>query len=124
MFNITGKKNYKVLFINGGTGKNGRAYTFITIEEIPREGLKYGEKAKIQLWGEDLSQTVRPEDYIKILGCTDCGLEDKKDEKSGKWFKNFTMVCQAGDVVIGEKPVKKVEQPTIMQPIDDGELPF
>ena len=63
--------------------------------------------------------------YLRWI-CLRKQLEDKKDEKSGKWFKNFTMVCQAGDVVLGEKPVKKVEQPTVMQPIDDDSdfLPF
>ena len=51
MFNVSGKRNYKVASIYGGTGKNGRCYTFITIEDMPKEKLKYGEKAKIQLWG-------------------------------------------------------------------------
>ena len=128
MFNVSGKRNYKVIFINGGTGKNDREYTFMTIEDLPKEGLKYGEKAKIHLWGENLANTVKQGDFVKILGCTDCGWEDKKDEKSGKWFKNFTIVCSAGDVVMGEEPKlkeSKKEEPQELQPIDAlDDLPF
>jgi hypothetical protein len=128
MFNVSGKRNYKVVSIYGGTGKNGRRYTFITIEDMPKEGLKYGEKAKIHLWGEDLSSQIRTGDWVKILGCTDAGLEDKKDPNTNKWYKNFTIVCSAGDVVMGEEPFKKEgkQEPAVMQPIDDNEdfLPF
>ena len=128
-FNWTGKRNYKVLFITGGTGKNGRPYTFITIEDLPREGLKYGEKMKIRVWGEDLSSQIKPNDYIKILGSTDGGWEDKKDEKTGKWYKNYFLICSAGDIVLGEEPFKKdekKEEQAVMQPIDDDSdfLPF
>ncbi len=131
MFNVSGKRNYKVVSIYGGTGKNGRQYTFITIEDLPKEGLKYGDKAKIQLWGADLSNQIKAGDWVKILGCTDAGWEDKKDPNTNKWYKNFTLVCSAGDVVMGEEPFKKEEkkaqeQITEMQPIDDidSELPF
>lgn len=130
MFNVSGKRNYKVASIYGGTGKNGRQYTFITIEDMPKEGLKYGDKAKVQLWGEDLSSQIKTGDWVKILGCTDAGLEDKKDPNTNKWYKNFTLVCSSGDVVMGEEPFKKEEkkeeQPAKMQPIDDidSELPF
>lgn len=126
MFNTTGKKNYKVLFINGGTGQNGRAYTFITIEDKPEGNSKYGEKLKINLWGEDLSSTVRPDDYIKILGVTDVGIVRRKDKNSDKWYENNTISCQTGDIVLGEKPAKKEEQPEqqVMQPIEDSDLPF
>lgn len=128
MFNVSGKRNYKVASIYGGTGKNGRCYTFITIEDMPKEGLKYGDKAKVQLWGEDLSNQIKIGDWVKILGCTDAGLEDKKDPNTNKWYKNFTLVCSSGDVVMGEEPFKKEEnsQPQVMQPIDDldSELPF
>lgn len=126
MFNCTGKKNYKVLFINGGTGANGRAYTFITIEDMPQGGAKYGEKLKINLWGEDLSQTIRANDYIKILGVEECGMVSRKDKNTDKWYENNTIVCGVGDIVLGEKPVKKDKpaEPQVMQPIDDGELPF
>lgn len=130
MFNVSGKRNYKVVSIYGGTGKNGRQYTFITIEDLPKEKLKYGEKAKIQLWGADLSNQIKTGDWVKILGCTDAGLEDKKDPNTNKWYKNFTIVCTNGDVVMGEEPFKKEEkkaqeQITEMQPIDDlGSLPF
>jgi hypothetical protein len=63
---------------------------------------------------------------VKILGCTDAGLEDKKDPSTNKWYKNFTIVCSAGDVVMGEEPFKKEEnsQPQVMQPIEDPDLPF
>lgn len=128
MFNFSGKRNYKVLFVNGGTGSNGRQYTFITVEDMPEGKAKYGDKLKINLWGEDLSQTIRPDDYIKILGCTDGGMVRRKDTKSDKWFDNFTIQCSAGDVILGEKPAKKEDkeepQQAVMQPIDDGELPF
>ena len=128
MFNVSGKRNYKVAAIYGGTGKNGRCYTFITIEDMPKEGLKYGDKAKVQLWGEDLSNQIKTGDWVKILGCTDAGLEDKKDPNTNKWYKNFTLVCSSGDVVMGEEPFKKEEkkeeQPAVMQPIDDDILPF
>ena len=128
MFNVSGKRNYKVVSIYGGTGKNGRQYTFITIEDLPKEKLKYGEKAKIRLWGADLSNQIKTGDWVKILGCTDAGLEDKKDPNTNKWYKNFTIVCTSGDVVMGEEPFKKEEnsQPQVMQPIDDidSELPF
>lgn len=128
MFNVSGKRNYKVVSIYGGTGKNGRQYTFITIEDLPKEGLKYGDKAKIQLWGADLSNQIKTGDWVKILGCTDAGLEDKKDPNTNKWYKNFTIVCTNGDVVMGEEPFKKEEKQekiTEMQPIDDlGSLPF
>ena len=128
MFNVSGKRNYKVVSIYGGTGKNGRQYTFITIEDLPKEKLKYGEKAKIQLWGADLSNQIKAGDWVKILGCTDAGLEDKKDPNTNKWYKNFTLVCSSGDVVMGEEPFKKdekKEEPTTMQPIDESmDLPF
>lgn len=128
MFNVSGKRNYKVVSIYGGTGTNGRQYTFITIEDLPKEKLKYGEKAKIRLWGADLSNQIKAGDWVKILGCTDTGLEDKKDPNTNKWYKNFTIVCTSGDVVMGEEPFKKEEnsQPQVMQPIDDidSELPF
>ena len=128
MFNVSGKRNYKVASIYGGTGKNGRCYTFITIEDMPKDGLKYGDKAKVQLWGEDLSNQIKTGDWVKILGCTDAGLEDKKDPNTNKWYKNFTIVCSAGDVVMGEEPFKKEEkkeeQQAVMQPIDDDILPF
>lgn len=129
MFNTTGKKNYKVLFVNGGTGQNGRQYTFITVENMPEGNLKYGDKLKINLWGEDLSQQIRSNDYVRILGCTDVGMVRRKDKNSDKWYENLTIECAAGDVVLGQKPVKKEdrqEQPAVMQPIDDNldSLPF
>lgn len=128
MFNVSGKRNYKVVSIYGGTGKNGRQYTFITIEDLPKEKLKYGDKAKVQLWGEDLSNQIKAGDWVKILGCTDAGLEDKKDPNTNKWYKNFTLVCSSGDVVMGEEPFKKEEkkqESAVMQPIDpEDDLPF
>ena len=97
-------------------------------KDLPKEKLKYGEKAKIRLWGADLSNQIKAGDWVKILGCTDTGLEDKKDPNTNKWYKNFTIVCTNGDVVMGEEPFKKdekiQEQITEMQPIDDDILPF
>lgn len=128
LFNFSGKRNYKVLFITGGTGSNGRAYTFITIEDMPEGKAKYGDKLKINVWGEDLSQTIKPDNYIKILGCVDGGIVRRKDANSDKWYDNLTIACGVGDIVLGEKPFKKEdeEQPAVMQPIDDldSELPF
>ena len=128
MFNVSGKRNYKVASIYGGTGKNGRQYSFITIEDMPKEGLKYGDKAKVQLWGEDLSNQIKTGDWVKILGCTDAGLEDKKDPNTNKWYKNFTLVCSSGDIILGEEPFKKENkepEQAVVQPIDlESDLPF
>ena len=129
MFNITGKKNYKVLFVNGGVGTNGRAYTFITIENMPEGNAKYGEKLKINLWGEDLSKQIKQDDYIRILGCMDVGVVRRRDPKTDKWYENMTITCSEGDVVLGEKPVKKEDKNQIqgqqtMEAIELDELPF
>lgn len=128
LFNLQGKKNYKVLFINGGTGQNGRPYTFLTVEDMPEGKAQYGDKMKINLWGEDLSQQIKSNDYIRILGCMDVGMVRRKDSKTDKWYENLTITCQAGDIVLGEKPAKKEEKQekiTEMQPIDSmDELPF
>ena len=124
MFSIEGKKNYKVLFINGGTSQNGRDYTFITLEAKPEGNAKYGDKLKVNVWGANLKESISSNDWVKILGATEVGLVRRKDNNSDKWYENLTITCSEEDIVLGEAPAKK-EEPDTMQAIDDPmDLPF
>ena len=127
MFNTTGKKNYKVLFINGGVSANNREYTFLTVEAKPEGNAKYGDKLKVNVWGIDLTKTITNQDYIKILGATEVGIVRRKDKNSDKWYENLTITCNEADIVLGEAPAKKEEsaEQQVMQPIEfETELPF
>lgn len=128
MFNLQGKKNYKVAYIFGGTSSKGSPYTFITVEEEPVGNAKYGARMKINVWGADLSAKIQQEDYIKIVGATEVGIVKKKDANSDKWYENLTLTCEPGDVLIGVKPETKEKEETDkvgqFEPIPDSELPF
>lgn len=126
MFNLQGKKNYRVAYIIGGTSAKGSPYSFITAEEEPVGAAKFGARLKINIWGVDLSDRIKQDDYIKLVGATEVGIVKKKDAKSDKWFENLTITCEPEDVLIGAKPEEKTkEQPTQkFEPIDDDNLPF
>lgn len=127
MFNIEGKKSYKVVFINGGVSSKHNPYTFITAEDEPVGNAKYGDKIKLNIWGVDLSSQIKKDDYIKILGAREVGIVRNKAKEGDKWYENLTIVCGESDVVLGDKPAVKKEkpqEPVEMIPIEMDELPF
>lgn len=127
MFNIEGKKSYRVIFINGGVSSKHNPYTFITAEDEPVGNAKYGDKIKLNIWGVDLSSQIKKDDYIKILGAREVGIVRNKAKEGDKWYENLTIVCGESDVVLGDKPAQKQpkEQPTEMVEIGEQEfLPF
>lgn len=130
MFNLQGKKDYRVASIFGGVSSKGSPYSFITVESELFGGQKYPDRMKINLWGADLSAQIKQGDYIKILGANEVGVVKKKDSKSDKWYENLTITCQPEDVVLGEVPENTKTEPvnnvpTEIVPIDDDlNLPF
>lgn len=125
MFNLQGKKDYRVASIFGGVSSKGSPYSFITIESELIGGQKYPDRMKINIWGADLSNQIKADDFIKILGANEVGIVKKKAPNSDKWYENLTITCNHEDVVLGEKPQeeKKEIQPIQFEEID-GELPF
>lgn len=125
MFNLQGKKDYRVASIFGGVSSKGSPYSFITIESELIGGQKYPDRMKINIWGADLSNQIKADDFIKILGANEVGIVKKKAPNSDKWYENLTITCNPEDVVLGEKPQeeKKEIQPIQFEEID-GELPF
>ena len=127
MFNLQGKKNYEILFMNGGTSQKGTPYSFITVEGELTGNSKFAEKLKINVWGADLSARFKAGDFIKIVGATEVGVVKRKDKNSDKWYENLTITCEPEDILIGTKPEekpKKEEKVEQFQPIEDTELPF
>lgn len=130
MFKTNGTGKYEIKQLYGGTGKNG-GYTFITIEDELKEGQKFAEKLKINIWGEDLSGKFKVGQTISILGVNGLGIVAQKDkvkkDANGKdiWYRNLTIECSADDIVVATGTEKKKEEPTELQPIDNTEeLPF
>ena len=127
MFNIQGNKSYKVASVYGGTSQKGTSYTFITIESEIVGNSKYPDRLKINVWGTDLSNKVKKDDFIKILEAKEVGITKVKAKDGDKWYENLTIVCDATDIALGDKPAtKEVVEQTEMTPIDipDSDLPF
>lgn len=128
MFNIEGKKSYKVNFVFGGVSQKGTAYTFITAESEIVGNSKYPDKIKINIWGSNLSSKLQKDDYIKIMGAKEVGITKTKAKEGDKWFENLTLVCNESDIVLGDKPAVKEEKQEMQQvemtPIELDELPF
>lgn len=125
MFNLQGKKNYEILFMNGGTSQKGTPYSFITVEGELTGNSKFAEKLKINVWGADLSARFKAGDFIKIAGATEVGVVKRKDKNSDKWYENLTITCEPEDILLGSGEKKQNDVPTEFTPIEDaGELPF
>ena len=126
MFNLQGKKDYKVVAIYGGVSSKGSPYSFLTVESELIGGQKFPDRMKINIWGADLSNQIKANDFIKILGATEVGLVKKKAPNSDKWYENLTITCNVEDVVVGEKPAEEPKeiQPIQFEEIDSSELPF
>jgi hypothetical protein len=127
MFNLQGKKNYEILFMNGGTSQKGTPYSFITVEAPVEGNAKYGEKLKINVWGADLSARFKAGDFIKIVGATEVGIVKRKDKNSDKWYENLTITCEPEDILLGVGEKKEDNIPAGFTPLDDVDsdnLPF
>lgn len=120
MFKIGGEKQYKVIYVRGGQGKNG-GYTFLSIEDALRENQKFGDRMKINVWGEDLSQKIVKDSYVSVLGVNEIGLVNS--EADGKTYKNLTIVCSP-DQIISVEPKQSAEPKAELEPINDQDLPF
>lgn len=125
MFNINGKKEYKVVYSRGGQGQNG-AYTLITVEDEVAEGRKYPDRLKINIWGEDISDKVPQGAIISIMSAVSVGLVITKDKtQEGKFYNNLTITCNADDIVVDERLGAKPKATQKFEPVDNtDDLPF
>lgn len=124
MFNISGDKKYKVSRVFGGSSEK-TAYTFITVEDKVKEGLKFPERLKINVWGTNIADKINEGDAITVVGAREVGIETYT--KENKTYKTLVISCSPDDIVVcgkfeEEKP--KQEEPTTLQPIEDEDLPF
>lgn len=123
MFDITGKKKYKISYIRGGKGKN--EYTFLTLETDLKKGQKYPERLKVNVWGKNLENDFAVGNYVNLIGANEFGIVKQQDKNDpNKWYDNMTAVCSAEHIVLTQVEEERPKQET-MQPIDDAEeLPF
>ena len=95
MFNISGKKTYKVTRVSGGISSRGQAYTVINIEDEPKQYQKFGDRLTVNIWGEDISNRVKKDDKISLTGALEVGYVFKKNpnDPNGKGYENLTVSC-------------------------------
>lgn len=120
MFNISGKKTYKVTRVSGGISKRGQAYTIISVEDEPREYQKFGDKLTINIWGENISDKVEKDKMIAINGALDVGYQFKKGT-DGKGYENLNINCTSQHIHVVEPQDESPE--SILAGLDD-DLPF
>lgn len=108
--NICGKKEYRIDMIRGGQGQKS-AYTFMNISSIPKKEGKFPERAKINIWGADISNEFSVGQMIRIFGATDLGI-DRFDGSTGKTYTNPLIICDADDIQLSNsQPQPKAENP-------------
>lgn len=121
MFNINGKKKYVIIYIRGGEG-NKNDYTFLTLQN-EKSDKPFAERLKINLWGENLSNTLKVGDYVSINGAKEIGIVKSQDKNdSNKWYDNLTIVCSPENIILEKEQAKLKEEP--FAPTQDADLPF
>ena len=124
MFKISTDKKYLVTFIKGGQGQRG-GYTFITIDDELRQGQKYADKLKINVWGENLEDKIHKGSFISILHVEELGMVAQKDPKDEtKWYQNLTITCSPDSILVQDSADTKQDAPKQLEQIDVTDLPF
>lgn len=128
LFNIEGRTSYEIIYIYGGEGQKTK-YTFITVVDEVYGKQKYPNRLKINVWGENLAETLNVGDFIFIdrehlQGVGEDISQDRND--SSKVYKNVIISCSSSAIVpdLTKKGVKSIEKNEDLSPVEDNDLPF